>query len=335
MKMQELEIYQKTIPGRMADSVPFPENMSAELVGYLESRGIPALYCHQAEMYTQALEGKNVVITTSTASGKTLSFLLPVLQEILKNPLTRAVFIYPTKALASDQFRALQPVLDCFGSGRITAGVYDGDTPPAERSRIRQSANIILTNPEMLNGTFLPNHSRYGFDFILANLKFVVIDELHTYRGAFGAHLANLFCRLSRICRYYHANPQFLCSSATVANPVELAQTICGKPFVLVDRDGSPAAARNYVFLQPPAIIGHDNQEYGKESPLFVASELIPELTEKGHSFIAFARSRRTVEVILKESRDRLLAEGFLGNGMETKIAGYRGGYTPKERKGD
>ncbi len=169
------------------------------------------------------------MITTSTASGKTLSFLLPVLQEILKDPLARAVFIYPTKALAADQYRAIQPVIDYFGENRISAGVYDGDTPASERTRIRKNANLILTNPEMLNGAFLPNHSRYGFDFIFSNLKFVVIDELHTYRGAFGSHLANVFRRLGRVSRYYHFSPRFLCSSATIANPVELAEEICGK----------------------------------------------------------------------------------------------------------
>ena len=150
---------------------------------------------------------------------------------------------------------AIQPVIDYFGENRISAGVYDGDTPASERSRIRKNANLILTNPEMLNGAFLPNHSRYGFDFIFSNLKFVVIDELHTYRGAFGSHLANVFRRLGRICRYYRSSPRFLCSSATIANPVELAEEICGQEFIRISRDGSPAGPRRYVFLQPPACL--------------------------------------------------------------------------------
>ena len=182
----------------------------------------------------------------------------------MKNPLTRAIFIYPTKALAADQYRAIAPYLEYFGENRIVAGVYDGDTPVAERTRIRQSANIILTNPEMVNGAFLPNHSKYGFDFIFSNLKYIVIDELHTYRGAFGSHLANVFRRLSRVCRYYHSNPQFLCSSATIANPVELAAEICGKQFALVDKDGSPAAERGYYLIQPPKIMGKDDNYYGR-----------------------------------------------------------------------
>ncbi|MDO4333335.1 MAG: DEAD/DEAH box helicase [Eubacteriales bacterium] len=333
MELRDLEIYRRKIPARMAEYADYPEGMEEEVCGYLRESGISSLYRHQAEMFSMVQAGKNVVITTSTASGKTLSFLLPVLQEILKNPLTRAIFIYPTKALAGDQFRALRPVLEYFGPGRISAGVYDGDTPPAERSRIRKSANIILTNPEMLNGSFLPNHSNFGFDFIFSNLKFVVVDELHTYRGAFGSHLANVFRRLFRVCGYYHAKPQFLCSSATIANPVELAETICGQEFMQVSRDGSPAAEREYVFLQPPAILGKNGQEYGRVSSLTVATELIPALVEKERHFIAFARSRRNVEVVLKESRDKLQAAGFLGEGLEERIAGYRGGYTPQERK--
>lgn len=326
-------IYEKTIPAREAEYVEFPEQLLPELREYLKQHGIPKLYCHQAEMFEQVLSGKNVVITTATASGKSLSFLLPVLQEILKNPLSRAIFLYPTKALAADQYRALLPYLEYFGAGRISAGVYDGDTPVHERSRIRKSANIILTNPEMLNGAFLPNHSKYGFDFIFSNLRYVVVDELHTYRGAFGSHLANVFRRLERICRYYHSTPRFLCSSATIANPVEFAQNVCGRPFVPVSKDGSPAAERRYVLLQPPRIKGTDNNYYGQVQTTTVAAELLPELLEQGKNFIAFTKSRRNVEVILKETRDRLEAAGFLGEQRADEISGYRGGYTPVERK--
>ena len=160
MEISDLIIYDKVIPAREASYADFPKQMMPEISEYLEKHGVQRLYCHQVEMFEHASEGKNVVITTATASGKTLSFLLPVLQEILKNPLTRAIFLYPTKALAADQYRALLPYLEYFGSNRISAGVYDGDTPVGERSRIRKSANIILTNPEMLNGAFLPNHSK-------------------------------------------------------------------------------------------------------------------------------------------------------------------------------
>ncbi len=211
--------------------------------------------------------------------------------------------------------------------------MYDGDTPVNERSQIRKSANIILTNPEMLNSAFLPNHSKFGFDFIFSNLKYVIIDELHTYRGAFGSHLGNVFRRLGRICKYYNASPQYLCSSATIANPVELAEGICGKPFVQVSQDGSPAAERQYALIQPPKIVGNDKKYYGQAQTSTVAAELIPDLVEHGTSFIAFAKSRRNVEVILTEARDKLKTEVFLGDSLTDKISGYRGGYTPMERK--
>ena len=333
MDIKDCIIYEKTIPAHPALYDDFPENLLTELAGYLREKGIERLYCHQVEMFEKVTAGKHVVITTSTASGKTLSFLLPVVQEILKKPLTRAIFIYPTKALAADQYRAIRPFLEYFGENRIVAGVYDGDTPVAERTRIRQSANIILTNPEMVNGAFLPNHSKYGFDFLFSNLKYIVIDELHTYRGAFGSHLANVFRRLSRVCRYYHADPQFLCSSATIANPVELAAEICGKQFELVDKDGSPAAERGYYLIQPPKIMGKDGDYYGQVKITTVAAELLPELMDEGKNFIAFTKSRKNVEIVLKETRDRLEAEGFPGLHRPEEVSGYRGGYTVSERK--
>lgn len=331
--MEKQTIYKKIIPEKSASYADFPVSLSRELREYLNSRGIPRLYDHQAKMYETAMRGSNVIITTSTASGKTLSFLLPVLQQILENPLTRAVFLYPTKALASDQYRALMPILDYFGPGRILAGVYDGDTMPAERSRIRKSANIILTNPEMLNSAFLPNHSKFGFDFIFSNLKYIVIDELHSYRGAFGAHLTNIFRRMKRICNYYQSAPQFLCSSATIANPVELAEKICGASFTLIDKDGSPAPDKEYHIIQPPQIKGSNDKIYGRKAAAAIASELICQLVEDGRHFIAFGKSRRNVEVILKETRDKLDSAAFSDNGNSGKIAGYRGGYTPLERK--
>lgn len=333
IELQDLTVYKKIQKERKADYVSFPDSLHSDIKGYLRTSGIYQLYSHQAEMFETVRRGEDTVITTSTASGKTLSFLLPVVQEILENPLARAIFIYPTKALASDQYRALLPWLKYLGERRINAGVYDGDTSPAQRSRIRKSANIILTNPEMLNEAFLPNHSKYGFDFIFTNLKYVVIDELHSYRGAFGSHLANIFRRLTRICQYYGSSPLFLCSSATIANPLELAENICGRRFSLISKDGAPAASREYRIIQPPVIKGKDEKEYGRYSAAAVAAELIPQLVEGQHHFIAFGKSRRNVEVILKESRDKLDNAGFLSQGGSRQIAGYRGGYTPAERK--
>lgn len=332
-------IHTRKIPAKEAVCEAYPESLKDELRDYLKENGYRQLYSHQVEMFKTAEAGKNVVITTSTASGKTLAFLLPVLQEILENPLARAIFVYPTKALASDQYRALQPAIEFFGDGKISAGIYDGDTKPAERTRIRQSANIILTNPEMLNGAFLPNHSNYGFDTIFANLKYIVIDELHSYRGAFGAHLSNIFRRLHRICTYYRSEPQFLCSSATIANPIELAEKICGVPFSLIDRNGAPAPDKIYQIVQPPEIKGKNDKVYGRIAASAVAAKLIPNLVAEDRHFIAFGRSRRNVEVILKEARDKMSAAGFLGafgragKQPEELIAGYRSGYTPLERK--
>lgn len=333
MNPHDFILYTKTLPERKASYTQYPPELSDELCGYLKTHGIAKLYSHQTQMFEEARAGKNVVITTPTASGKTLGFLLPVLQEILKNPLARAIFLYPTKALAADQYRAILPYVEYFGDNRISAGVYDGDTPVHERSRIRRYANIILTNPEMLNGAFLPNHSKFGFDFIFSNLKFVVIDELHTYRGAFGSHLANVFRRFSRILRYYNASAQFLCSSATISNPAWLAENICGKEFVEINRDGSPAAGRTYHLVQPPRAAGGKEESYGRLPASLIAAELIPELVEKKNTFIAFAKSRRNVEVILKEARDKLEAESIFGVVLANKISGYRGGYTPSERR--
>lgn len=333
MSIEDMTAYMRIVPERKASYAEFPDTMNDEIKEYLGKQGINALYTHQTEMFEKAGRGENTVITTSTASGKTLAFLLPVLQKILEDPLTRAIFVYPTKALASDQYRSLQPVLEYFGEGKIQAGVYDGDTMPAERSRIRKSANIILTNPEMLNSAFLPNHSKYGFDFIFANLRYIVIDELHSYRGAFGAHLANIFRRMHRICQYYHSSPQFLCSSATIANPVELAKKVCGTAFSLIEKDGSPSPVREYRIIQPPEIKGHNDKVYGRYAASTVAADMLPDLVKEQRHFIAFGKSRRTVEVILKEARDKVDAAGFLSQADSRKIAGYRGGYTPLERK--
>ena len=324
-------VFERVTPERAASFADFPERMSPDIRRYLRSHGIDALYSHQAEMFDRAMDGENTVVTTSTASGKTLAFLLPILQTILEDSRTRAIFLYPTKALASDQFRALSPLLEHFGAGRVQAGIYDGDTPPNERSRIRSSANIILTNPEMLNATFLPNHGSFGFNFLFANLKYVVVDELHSYRGAFGSHLANLMKRLARICRYYGSSPRFLCSSATIANPVELAEKICGAPFSLVSKDGSPAPEKRYYLWQPPLVRGGGF----RISPAREATGLIAQLVLRKSAFLAFCKSRNAVEVVLKESRDHLKAEGraLSGEDLSDLISGYRGGYTPLERR--
>ncbi|WP_367339209.1 DEAD/DEAH box helicase [Aminivibrio sp.] len=324
-------VHEQVVPKRDAVYTPFPARMMPGVRAFLERMGISMLYSHQGEMFDRVLDGENVVITTSTASGKTLGFLLPVVQEILTAPTTRALFLYPTKALASDQFRALGPLLEFFGKSRLQAGIYDGDTPPSERGRIRGSANIILTNPEMLNATFLPNHNSYGFNFLFANLKYIVVDELHSYRGAFGSHLANVMKRLGRICCYYGSSPRFLCSSATIANPAELAEKICGCPFSTIEMDGSPSPEKRYYLWQPPMAGKGDF----RISPAREAPGLIAKLALGKTPFLAFCKSRNAVEVVLKESRDRL-KDASRDQGaadISSLIAGYRGGYRPMERR--
>lgn len=331
-KFKNKIIGSQKIPARPPVLSEFPVGLKQEIIDFLKGQGIDKLYCHQTEMFNGSMEGKNIIITTSTASGKTLSFLLPVIQKILDDPTARAIFIYPTKALAHDQYRNMVPILEYFGPKKIQAGIYDGDTPPNERARIRKNANIIMTNPEMVNSSFLTNHSLFGFNHIFSRLKFVVIDELHTYRGAFGSHMANIMRRMNRICRYYKSAPQFLASSATIANPVELAESICCEKFAHIDKDGSPSGEKNILFWQPPFIRDTQYRRGAEEE----AAELIPDLVDDGVRFITFCKSRREVEIVLKETRDKLMnmdGKPSLGKDLSHLVAGYRGGYTPEERK--
>jgi len=314
-------IQERIVPEREASSLPIPNKCESELKECLIHLGYQDLYSHQAEMFNAALDGKNIVITTGTSSGKSLSFYMPVIDSIIKNPSTRALFIYPTKALAQDQFKNLLPFLDYFGKGKIQAGVYDGDTPVSERKRIRQSANIIITNPDMLNSSFLPNHNRYGFDYLFRNLKFIILDELHAYRGAFGSHVSNVMRRLLRVCKYHHITPHFLCSSATIANPKELAENICHSKFIHIDKDGSPSSKKTILFWQPP-FIGED-QTY-RRSPTEEMTEIIPTFIENEIRLIAFCTSRKETEIVTKECRDTLSVRKN-GHVLANKISGYRG----------
>jgi DEAD/DEAH box helicase domain-containing protein len=321
----------REIPERPAHSVPFPKEMHPALQAAFRQQGIESLFSHQAEAFSAARNGENVVITTGTASGKSLAYLAPVMQAVLEDPSARALLLFPTKALTQDQLRGVLGFIDGIASAgsraaRIEAGVYDGDTPPAERKRIRDRANLLLTNPDMLHSALLPNHGRRGFSHIFRNVRFIVIDELHTYRGAFGAHFANLMRRLRRVCQHYGSQPKFLCSSATIANAREHAETLCQEPFRLVEKDGSPAAAKTVHFWQPPLDPRDMRRPVTSEMSL-----LIPLLLQQRHRTIAFCRSRKETEIVLKESRDRL--QDVAGHDEADLLAGYRGGYTPVERR--
>lgn len=322
----------REIPGRAATFAPIPASCHPALHAALAARGIAHLYSHQAETFEAARRGENVVVTTGTASGKSLAYLLPVIQATLEDPATRTLLLFPTKALSQDQLRGVLGLVDHLATRTdevtqpIAAGVYDGDTPPADRSRIRDRANLILTNPDMLHSALLPNHGRRGYSHLFRNVRYIVIDELHSYRGAFGAHFANLMRRILRICRHYGSEPRFLCSSATIANAREHAETLCHRPFTLISRDGSPSAGKRVHFWQPP--LGDKDLRRPITSELAL---LIPHLVTARHRTIAFCRSRKETEIVLKESRDRL--RDVAGHDESYLLAGYRGGYTPEERR--
>lgn len=316
----------REVPGRDVAWGELPPNCRPELRAALEAQGLH-LYSHQAEMFARALDGENVVITTGTASGKTLGYLLPLLQRVLEEPEARAMLLFPTKALAQDQLRGILDHVAHLVGREVQAGVYDGDTPPLERKRVRDECNLILTNPDMLNAAYLPNHGRRGFSHVFRNLRYLVVDETHVYRGAFGSHMANVMRRLRRVCAHYGSKPQVLASSATIANPAELAERIFDVPFSHVDEDGSPSTPKTVHFWQPPLV--DDNYRRGVVQEM---AELVPTLVNGRKRTIAFCRSRKETEVVLKECRDALASVDG-GHDESQLVAGYRGGYTPEERR--
>src|SRR5215471_15413904 len=250
----------RRLPAVAASYAPFPEGTNAQLKTALAARGIERLYTHQAEAFEHVLAGRNVVTITPTASGKTLCYNGPVLDAILKDPSTRALYLFPTKALAQDQLAELHALAELaihHGGPEIGVFTYDGDTPSDARRAIRGKAHVVLSNPDMLHSGILPHHPRWAKLF--ENLKFVVIDELHAYRGVFGSHLSNIMRRLQRVCRHYGSDPVFICSSATIANPRELAEGLTGRPFELIDQSGAPRGEKFFLFVNPPVV----NQELG------------------------------------------------------------------------
>ena len=306
---------------------PFPEALDPRLQQALRARGIDQLYRHQAEAIDHALAGRNVVIITPTASGKTLCYNAPVLHSILSDPSTRALYLFPTKALAQDQLAELHQLADRVGSlggGDIGVFTYDGDTPQDARRAVRARANVVLSNPDMLHSGILPHHPRWAKLF--ENLKFVVIDELHAYRGVFGSHLANILRRLHRVCRHYGSSPVFICSSATIANPAELAERLVGTPFSLVDRSGAPRGEKFFLFINPPVV----NAQLGiRKSYLSETRRIAVEFLKRGLQAIVFAQSRLSTEILTTYLKD-----AFAGApGASDVIRGYRGGYLPLRRR--
>ena len=240
-------------PARAAEYGEFPADLNPKLRKVLAAKGIEKPYTHQSDAFARLDAGENVVIVTPTASGKTLCYNLPVLNHLTANPGARALYLFPTKALSEDQLEELHSLIEDMGSD-ICAFTYDGDTPQDARRAIRQRANVVLTNPDMLHTGILPHHTKWAKLF--ENLKYIVVDELHYYRGVYGSHLGNIMRRLRRLCEFYGSKPQFICCSATIANPKELAQALIEQPFSLIDRNGAPAGEKSSFAITRRSSIG-------------------------------------------------------------------------------
>ncbi len=324
----------KAIPARPATYGHVAGGLAEPLAVALGRRGINKLYTHQAEAIGHVRAGCSVVVVTGTASGKTLCYTIPILDALLADSSATALCIYPTKALAQDQLRGLSSLHDEELGLTFLAGAYDGDTPQHLRRKLRDAGNVILTNPDMLHQGILPNHARWNRFF--SNLKYVVIDEVHAYRGVFGSHLANVMRRLRRICAHYGAAPLFICSSATIANPREHATRITGTEMTLVDNDGAPRGPKHFVMWNPPplttAATGGGNWRIGgdRKSARWEAVQLMTLLVQEGIQTIAFVRTRLAAELIFKDVRDELRK---VSRKLADSIHAYRGGYLPAERR--
>ncbi|HRW81432.1 MAG TPA: DEAD/DEAH box helicase [Desulfomonilia bacterium] len=312
------------IPASEGSFAPYPSWVHPRLKTVLEKRGLKRLYSHQAQAVELVRQGRDVVLVTPTASGKTLCYNLPVLQRILEEPETRALYLFPTKALANDQMHEVHGLI-----GELKADIktftYDGDTPDDARQAIRRQGHVVVTNPDMLHTGILPHHTKW--QKLFANLTYVVVDELHVYRGVFGSHLTNVFRRLKRVCRFYGTDPVFICCSATVANPGEHAENLLEKEVALIDESGAPRAAKTFILYNPPIV----NRELGiRQSALTPARKIAGDLIGNHIQTIVFTTSRLNVEVLTKYLKD-----GFRGKipGRDHFVTGYRGGYLPNLRR--
>jgi DEAD/DEAH box helicase domain-containing protein len=317
----------RVLPARPAEYAQSPAGVDPLLIDVLRARGLEQLYTHQAAAIAHALAGRHVVITTPTASGKTLCYNAPVLSTIVRDPAARALYLFPTKALAQDQLAELHELAELIAArdaGSVGVFTYDGDTPQDARKAIRNRAHVVLSNPDMLHSGVLPHHPRWAKLF--ENLRYVVIDELHAYRGVFGSHLANVLRRLRRICRHYGSAPTFICSSATIANPRELAEALVGQPFELVSENGAPRGEKAFLFVNPPVV----NRQLGiRRSYLSETRRIAGEFLTRGLQLIVFAQSRLTTEILTTYLKD-----DFDGPpGTRERIRGYRGGYLPGRRR--
>ena len=311
----------RLLPPQPARHAPWPATLDPRLVAAVRRRGIDALYTHQAQAVEVALQRRNVVVVTPTASGKTLCYNLPVLDHLLREPAARALYLFPTKALAQDQLAELHAWASDLPVP-LRAYTYDGDTPATARQAVRAAGSLVVTNPDMLHTAMLPHHTRWTHLF--SQLRYVVIDELHSYRGVFGSHLANVLRRLKRTAAFYGARPQFLLASATIANPGDLAEQLVEEPVELVDDNGAPQGPRHFLFYNPPAV----EASLGlRRSAVLAARDLATDLLRNQVQTILFARSRLTVELLVT------YLKGALRGPAADSVRGYRGGYLPLERR--
>lgn len=308
---------------RTAELAAFPSDLHPAIVQYLQSKGIRHLYSHQGEAWQKARAGDHLVVVTGTASGKTLCYNLPVLDRVLRDQDTRALYLFPTKALTQDQYKGLQEATQALAGGEtpVSVAVYDGDTPAGDRPAIRSRARLLLSNPDMLHTGILPHHTRWA-DFF-RGLRYVIIDEIHVYRGIFGSHIANLLRRLKRIAAFYGAFPQFFLTSATIANPDGLAERLVELPVSVIDHDGSPRGKRYFMLYNPPII---DPQLGIRASSMHESIRLTGDLLDMGVQTLLFCRARKTVEMML------MYLQQSRGDTSQA-LRGYRSGYLPAERR--
>src|SRR5215207_11527154 len=320
----------RTLPPRPAQTRPFPEDLPAPVKQTLIASGIHSLYSHQFEAWTHSRAGENIILSTGTASGKTLAYNMPVFATLLQDNNARALYLFPTKALAQDQLSTLERLnIQTFERLNVPTAIYDGDTPQKDRSAIRRNARIVLSNPDMLHTGILPHHTNWS-DFF-TNLRFVIIDEAHTYRGVFGSHVANVIRRLKRVANFYGAKPQFILASATIGNPKELAEHLIEETVHLIDNDGSARGPRHFIIYNPPIT---DESLGLRKSSLLEGVRLAQDLLNQNIQSVIFARSRRSVEIILR------YLQGAQTPGSKVPVPnyssfvrGYRSGYLPTQRR--
>ena len=316
-------VHHAVLPPRPAEYAAFPSWLDPRIVAGLAQRGIERPYTHQAEAIDAARTGHDIVVVTPTASGKSLCYAVPIIQAITDDPAARALLLFPTKALGQDQVAEFADLAAACGL-RVSASTYDGDTPAPVRAAVRTAGQVVVTNPDMLHAAILPHHTKWFQLF--EQLRYIVIDELHTYRGVFGGHVANVLRRLLRICAHYGSHPVIVCCSATIGNPAELAEALTGRPVRIVDRNGAPAGERHLLLVDPPLL---DPATGARGSAVTLAQRWALPFLRVGRQTIVFGRSRVAVELLLTGLRESLRES----RGPRSRVRGYRGGYLPTERR--